>query len=152
MSPEWKNLRNERIRYAYNGCVMQVKNSDKTDKEKGQYRADVRGYGASVHRQGLMQDLSGRISDIDKAHSRMFVLHILRWLFREAVVESKKISLSDTACEKADVLPLFRHLLNEPEDKLPYYTQEATMLVDEIKRFAETELPSPDDKKKGKQS
>ena len=144
---EWKNLRNERIRFAYE-CVCYVRGK-LDDKEQKKFRAAVRGYEASVHRQSFLQDLSGRISKIDDDSNRKLVINLLTWLLRGRTVNGDSIitehGREDLQDERSFVLKLYRIMLNATEESLLYYTQEACKLVNEIKKYAEAELPSEEE-------
>jgi CRISPR type III-B/RAMP module-associated protein Cmr5 len=141
---KWNDLRNQRLQYAHQ-CVKAIDDIWQEPEPKKKYRASVRGYGASVHRQNLMQDLIGRLSDAGKDNSKglaakKFIEHLLVWLLKDAGNPAVQRTVSEQDMDF--VVRLVEFLLNEPDESLLYYTQEALLLAEQIKRFAEAMLPS----------
>ena len=123
-----RNIKHKCAEYAYR-CITDI--SGEEPAVQTDYRSEVMSTGTRIYSTGLMQTLTFYCSKIKegKPHFEKLSLHVTKWILR-----------SDKLGNEMATLQLLEFLLNQPDDKMMYFTQEAMEVTQWLKRFADAKL------------
>jgi len=133
-----RNIKHECASYAYKCIKDIIENCSNIQKD---YRSEVMSAGTKIHDAGLMQTLAFFCSKMEKdLHFRKLALHIMKWILRDEKVGGVNIDTEKWDEDKNKTIELFEFLLNQSDERMMYFTQEALEVTTWLKRFADARL------------
>lgn len=136
-----RNIRHECAKYAYE-CITDVVELSKKDSGiQKDYRSEVLSTGTRIHNAGLLQTLTFYCSKIkdNKPHFERLSSHIMEWILRNEKTGVSAVNASSRK-DEGKPLKLLEFLLDQPDNRMIYFTREAMEVTQWLKRFAEARL------------